>query len=87
MRQLASALAVPVLLADAAGDLLFFNEPAELLLGRRFDEVDAVSLDERRAIFRFRDEQGAVLPEGQPPLEVALRRAPAGAPSGEPARL
>jgi len=73
MRQLASALAVPVLVADAEGDLLYFNEPAELLLGRRFDDVDSVSIDERRAIFCFRDEQGEVLPEGQPPLEVALR--------------
>ena len=39
MRQLADGLAVPMLLADERGDLLFFNEPAERLLGQRFDDV------------------------------------------------
>lgn len=73
MRQLASGLAVPVLLVDEAGDLLFFNEPAELLLGQRFDEVGDMPLDRRRRVFAFRDEAGTPLPEDQPPLVVALR--------------
>jgi hypothetical protein len=37
MRQLASYLAMPILLFDPAGNLLFYNEPAEALVGRRFD--------------------------------------------------
>ena len=73
MRQLASALAVPLLLADDEGDLLFFNEPAEVLLGQRFDEVGDMPLDRRRRIFAFRDEEGRPLPDDQPPLVVALR--------------
>ena len=36
MRQLASYLAVPIFLVDPAGNLIFYNEPAERLLGRRF---------------------------------------------------
>jgi PAS domain-containing protein len=73
MRQLASGLAVPMLLADADGDLLYFNEPAERLLGRRFDEVGELGLEERRRILAFRDEQGNPVPDDQPPLVVALR--------------
>src|SRR4051812_8675254 len=50
MRQLADGLAVPVLLADENGDLLFFNEAAERLLGQRFDDVGELPLAERRAL-------------------------------------
>jgi len=39
MRQLAGSLAMPIFVVDPAGDLLFYNEPAEELLGRRFDEA------------------------------------------------
>jgi len=73
MRQLASGLDVPMLLADENGDLLFFNEPAEVLLGQRFDDVGELPLDERRAMFAFRDEAGNPVPPDQPPLVVALR--------------
>jgi PAS domain S-box-containing protein len=71
-RQLASSLAVPILLADERGDLLYFNEPAEVLLGMRFDEVGEMPLEQRRATFAFRDEAGQPL-KGDPPLVVALR--------------
>ena len=73
MRQLASGLAVPMLLADENGDLLFFNEAAETLLGQRFDDVGELQLEERQAIFAFRDDQGAPLGVEQTPLVVALR--------------
>jgi PAS domain-containing protein len=73
MRQLASGLAVPMLLADERGDLLYFNEPAEKLLGRRFDELGEATLEQRRQIFSFRDANGEPLPADQPPLVVALR--------------
>ena len=73
MRQLASGLAVPMLIADNTGDLLFFNEPAEILLGQRFDDVGDMPLDRRRQIFNFRDADGHPIPDDQPPLVVALR--------------
>lgn len=73
MRQLASGMAVPIFIADGDGDLLYFNEAAEALLGQRFDEVGNMPLDERRRMFAFRDEQGNPLPDDQPPLVVALR--------------
>ena len=73
MRQLASGLAVPVLIADETGDLLFFNEPAEMLLGQRFDEIGDMPRGERTRTFQFRDEQGEALPDDQVPLTVAMR--------------
>lgn len=45
-RQVASYLAMPMLLVDADGDLVFFNEPAGRLLGRHFDDTGEVSMAE-----------------------------------------
>ena len=45
MRQLASGLAVPTIIFDDEGEMLFYNEPAELLLGQRFDDVGDLPLD------------------------------------------
>ena len=73
MRQLASGLAVPVLIADETGDLLFFNEAAEQLLGQRFDDVEELPRGTRTRSFAFRDEQGDPLPDDQVPLTVAMR--------------
>ena len=39
VKQLASGLAIPTVVADASGSIVFINEPAERLLGVRFDEL------------------------------------------------
>jgi PAS domain-containing protein len=72
-RQLASGLAVPVLLVDASGDTLFFNEPAELIFGRRFDEVDALTFEQRTALLAPLDDAGRPLPVDRLPGVVAMR--------------
>jgi PAS domain-containing protein len=72
MRQLASGLAVPTLIADETGDLLFFNEPAEQLLGERFDEIGEMSLERRLRVFSFHDEHGKALAPEESPLAVAM---------------
>jgi PAS domain-containing protein len=72
-RQLADGLAVPVLLVDHRGDTLFFNEPAEVLLGRRFDEVDALPLETRTALLAPRFADGRPLPTGDMPGIRAMR--------------
>jgi PAS domain S-box-containing protein len=73
MRQLASGLAVPTLIADEAGEWLFFNEPAERLLGQRLDEVGSIDREEGNRAFDVRDENGDDLPSEQVPLTVAMR--------------
>ncbi len=72
MRQLASYLAMPVFLVDAEGNLLFYNEPAEALLGRRFDEAGEMPKEVWSTAFSARDEDGAPVPPGALPLMVAL---------------
>ena len=45
-RQLAGYLSVPLFLVDPKGNLLFYNEPAEVILGRRFEETGALTAEE-----------------------------------------
>ena len=73
MRQLASYLPIPIFVVDADGTLLYYNEPAEPLLGRRFDEAGEMSLDAWSTIFLPTDGLGAPLPPDAVPLVVALR--------------
>ena len=72
-RQLASSLTVPVLLVDASGDLLYINEPAEEIFGRRFDDIDSLPLAERAAILAPRDRHGHPLPADELPGIRAMR--------------
>jgi PAS domain-containing protein len=72
-RQLASGLAVPVLLVDARGDTLFYNEPAGAIFGRAFDDIDALPFEERAAMLAPRRETGEPLPVEQLPGMLAMR--------------
>ena len=72
-RQFASQLSVAVLVVDSVGDTLFFNEPAERILGRPFHEVDALPFEERAAILAPRDDDGRPMPVEQLPGMVAMR--------------
>jgi PAS domain-containing protein len=74
MRQLASYLATPIFLVDPAGDLLFYNEPAEVLLGHRYEETGEMPLVEWAQIFQPTFEDGSpLLPEALP-LVIALQQ-------------
>ncbi len=57
-RQLAAYLSVPLFLVDPKGNLLFYNEPAEAILGRRFDETGAMPLEEWSSAFTRFDDEG-----------------------------
>jgi PAS domain-containing protein len=72
-RELASSLATPVFLVDPAGRLLFYNEAAEAILGRRFDETGEMSAGEWSTAFVPTDEEGRALPQEDLPLVIALR--------------
>lgn len=74
MRQLAAHLRMPVYLVDGRGTLLFYNEPAETLLGRRFSEAGAMNLKMWSTALRAADERGRPLPHDALPLAVALRK-------------
>ena len=72
-RQLATCLSVPVLVADAEGTVVFFNEPAERILGVRFDETGRLSPSRTGALVEITDADGQPVPDTQRPLLVALR--------------
>src|SRR5438552_2960089 len=71
-RQLASYLAMPVFIVDPAGNLIYYNERAEAILGRRFDETGEMPVGEWSTIFTPTDEQGTPLPPESLPLVIAL---------------
>ena len=73
LRHLASRLAIPVFLVDQAGDMVFFNEPAERVLGRRYDEIRAMPFEEWTTAFVPAGE-GRQLAIDELPLVVAVRQ-------------
>lgn len=74
MRQLASYLTPIITLIGPDESVLFYNEPAERLLGRRFDETDAMRLDELSALLAPTDEAGKEIDLEERPMLIALRR-------------
>jgi PAS domain-containing protein len=74
MRQLASYLAMPIFLVDPGGNLLFYNEPAEALLGHRYEETGEMPLAEWAQIFQATSADGSPLPPEALPLVIALQQ-------------
>jgi PAS domain-containing protein len=72
LRQLAGYLSVPLFLVDPKGDLLFYNEPAEVILGQRFEETGAMSADVWSSVFIPEDEHGNAIPPGTGPLSISI---------------
>lgn len=72
LKQLASYLATPVFVVDVSGALVYYNEAAEELLGRRFEDTAEMPRDLWLTAFAPRDLQGDPLPRDENPLLVAL---------------
>jgi len=73
MRQLASYLSVPIFVVNPEGTLLFYNEPAEALLGVTFDEAGEMPMAEWSTIFKPTDEAGQPLSPQDLPLVATLQ--------------
>lgn len=71
-RQLASYLSVPIFVVDPDGDLLFYNEPAERIVGTRFDETGKMAMEEWTTVFEPTDEDGVPIPPSELPLVATL---------------
>jgi PAS domain S-box-containing protein len=74
MRQTASYLATPIFVVDPKGDLIYFNEPAEALLGLHYEEVGEMPLEEWATVFVPTDEHGDPIPPEGLPLVIALQQ-------------
>jgi PAS domain-containing protein len=70
-RQLADCLSIPVFITDTSGNLIFYNEPAERVLGSRFEDTGEMPVETWASIFKPLDEEGKPLPpEGLPLVQT-----------------
>ncbi len=78
MRQCASHLSMAIFLVDRDGRLIYYNEPAEVILGRRFDDAGEMFVADLADLFETHDEAGQPIASGELPLGIAMtQRRPA----------
>ena len=63
---------MPIVLFGPTGDVLFYNEPAESLLGLRFQETGPLKAGDTERRIHLTDERGGEIPRGERPSAVAL---------------
>ena len=71
-REFASKLAFSVFIADADGNLVYFNEPAERLLGQTFAETGEIRAEAWSQLYRTEELDGTPIALEQLPSGVAL---------------
>jgi|SRR5215831_18037727 len=71
-RQFASNLSTPTLIADERGCLVYYNEAAEAVIGRRFAETGEMPIDEFTSEFGPRTVAEEPLPPERRPIRIAL---------------
>jgi len=77
-RQLASSLAMPIFIVDDVGALVFYNEPAERVLGMRFEETGEMAAGEWATRWDPVDAAHVPIPPDRLPLMIAVsQRRPA----------
>lgn len=73
-RQLISYLGVPMFLVDPRGDLLYYNEAAEAILGIRFEETGRMPMEEWSRAFTPTTADGTPMEPETLPLVIALEK-------------
>ena len=73
-RNLLSTLSTPAFLVNQPGDIVFYNEAAGAVLGRRFEENGAMYAEDWVQTFGPIDREGNPIPVEEQPLTAALRR-------------
>jgi PAS domain-containing protein len=72
-REFAANLATPLFIVDPTGRLVYYNEPAEGVLGRRFAETGEIPAEEWSTIFTPTHPDGSPMSLNEMPLGIALR--------------
>jgi PAS domain S-box-containing protein len=73
-RSLAEHLAMSIFIVDPEGNLLFYNESAEDILGYRFDETGPMPAAEWSTVFDPFDQDGNPLKPDDLPLIITLSK-------------
>jgi PAS domain-containing protein len=74
VRQLASYLFVPVLVVDTTETVIFYNEPAERILGVRFEETGRIDREEAERLVELSDDPTAGPENLERPLDTVLQQ-------------
>lgn len=74
LRQWAEHMDIPVWIMDPSGDLAYYNEAAEAIVGVRFDEAGAIQADQLADVFTTTDVDGSPLENEDLPVVVALTK-------------
>jgi PAS domain-containing protein len=74
VRQLAGYLFVPVLVLDTTGTVVYYNEPAERILGVRFEETGRIGPEEADRLVELSDDPSAGSEDAERPLVTALQQ-------------
>ncbi len=72
LHQWASYMAIPIGVVDVEGNLIYYNEPAEPIVGRRWDEVGEINASEFVELGEITDQDGEPIPSEQLPVVIAL---------------
>ncbi|MDH3607584.1 MAG: PAS domain-containing protein [Acidimicrobiia bacterium] len=72
LKQWATHIATPVWIMDVEGNLVFYNEPAEVILGKRFDEAGELHADQLADLFVTTGLDGEPVANKELPVVVAL---------------
>jgi len=71
-RHLAEHLALPMFIVDPQGNLIFFNEPAEGVLGLRFGDTGLMPASQWSTMFEPVDQAGNRIAPEELPLMIAM---------------
>ena len=71
-RQLASSLAMAILIVDTEGTLIYYNEPAEAILDQRFEETGEMAAELWTRRFAIENEERHPIAPEDGPLMLAL---------------
>lgn len=79
-RELATNASTPMFIADAEGTLVFYNEPAERIIGRPFAAAGEIVASEWQNLFQVESLEGKPMPLEEMPSGIAFleRRAASG---------
>ena len=72
-QRMASHLAMPVFLVGADGQMLYYNEAAEAIIGLRYDETGSVPMQRWATVLTPRSPDGRALASDETPVVEALR--------------
>jgi PAS domain S-box-containing protein len=74
LRQLASYLTIPMWMMDEEGNLIYYNESAEGLLGVEFDDAGPIRAEQLTGMWHVTQLDGAPLPDPDFPVVTALMK-------------